>query len=77
MAKDQAARLAREPSMPALVKINDTWINRRHVVEISWTVANDEHSKNGFTTIRMSDGHSVTVDASPDDAAAVSNEGLQ
>ena len=77
MAKDQAARLAREPSMPALVKVNNTWINRRHVVEISWTAANDDQSKNGFTTIRMSDGHSVTVDASPDDAAAVISDGPQ
>jgi len=60
---DQAARLAREPSIPALVKVKDTWINRRQVVALWWAPADSNGGKDGHTVIGMTGGHSFKIDA--------------
>ena len=71
--EDQAARLARERSVPLLVKVEGMWVNPGHVVGLWWTPPGDDQRTEGHTTIRMADGHSIDVHAPLDDVAAMMN----
>ena len=71
--EDQAARLAREPGVPLLVNFSGVWVNPGHVVGVWWTSPGDDRSMEGHTTIRMSDGQSIDVDAPLDEVVAKMN----
>ena len=76
MMNDQAARRAREPGIPALVKVKDDWTNRRHVIGLSRLPPRTAESNEGRTIIRMTDGSLIDVDAPLDEVAAAINEDL-
>ena len=63
MISDQAARLACEPSIPALMKVRDSWINRRQVVALWWAPADTNGGKEGHIVTGMTGGHSFKIDA--------------